>query len=279
MNFGFDPAHFYLNRIAPPTWALTTRTVSDMLPDAVMKTVIDQLNDIEQTTEQVLQWAMTDPVATAKFQNRHTYATGVVGDYFIGRQHFDLDDDYPDKVLVETECCLTSTDYQGLPAIYQRYLVTLSWDPLTRNGQMVLAHDKDRDSHISALTLTLIDTASVSDIPERDGLDEEGHALLARRWTEFLTCIQQAAREIIDDGSACGALDHSFFPSRLEMTGNYVISRVSSSEAGQIDVDLRFTKLQRMTSRGEDDYLGFDLTVFFGDEDQLRYELWGSSSI
>lgn len=279
MTFGFDPASFRLNRIPTPTWASTARTVGEALPDAVLEAVTAQLAEVDLSTEQVFQWAMTDPVATAKFQDDHTYANGVTGDYFLGRRHFDVDDEHPGKVLAETECCLTRLDYQELPAIYQRYLVTLSCDLQARTGQLVLAGETDRYPQMATLRLTLIDTSSVSDIPEQHRLNEEGRALLDARWKDFLTCVQQAAQEVIDTESSSGMFDDNFFPSRLTMTGNYAIEGVSSLESGRINVDLRFTERQMMASRGESDYLGYELAVSCSNNDQLSYELFGSRSI
>ncbi|WP_407573066.1 hypothetical protein [Deinococcus altitudinis] len=279
MTFGFDAALFQLNRVPAPTWALTTRTMGTALSDLAKQSITEQLADMDRTTEHALQWAMTDPVATARFQDLHTYADGVTGEYYIGRQHFDLDEAGPGSVIVETECCLTWLDSQGMPAIYHRYLVILGWNLQTRTGQLVLAHDTDRDSQLAALTLTLIDTATLSDIPDVSGLDDAGHVLLNSRWAEFLTCVQQAAQEAIDNNSASGVVDDDFFPSRLTMTGKYTVGRVSSLDDGSVLAALRFTELQWMAGRGETDYLGYDLSVEVGDNDRLTYELWGSSSI
>ncbi len=279
VKYGFNPSTFQIRRIPTPDWASTLQTWGTDLPDAMKVTVTEQQAELVQTTEQVLQWAMTDPAATARFQSMHPYAQGVTGDYFIGRQHIDLKPDQPNRLIVETECCLTSLDFQGLPAVYERFIVTLDWNLPKSTGQMLLAHDTERESQLAVLPLRLIRTFALSEIPDLDHLDAGGHALLGDRWDEALACIQQAAREIMEDFSSSGELDQQFFPCRVKMTGDYSIGMASTLDGPAVLILLCFTELQTMTSRGEDDYLGYELTLSVGEDGRLTYELWGSQAL
>ncbi|MFC4639799.1 hypothetical protein [Deinococcus hohokamensis] len=279
MTYGFDPQTFRLHRIPAPSWASTDQTISQNLSEPVRTTVTAQHHELLLAAERILQWALTDPGATARFQEHHTYASGVTGDYYIGRQLLEQDPEQPDRILVETECCLTRLDFQGLPAVYQRYIVILSWDPSSQQADVVLIRGTPRESRLAELPLTLIRTRTVDDIPDLHWLEEEGRAHLDTRWAEVLDCVRQAAQEIVNESTSSGALGERFFPARVDMTGNYYIGEATSLDSGRVKLTLHFTDRQSMTSRGEDDYLGYELEVNVGDGGPLVYILWGSQAI
>ncbi|WP_189070247.1 hypothetical protein [Deinococcus radiotolerans] len=279
MTSGFDPQTFRLHRIPAPSWASTDQTISPALPATRRTAAADQHQDILLAAERILQWALTDPEATARFQNHHPFASDATGAYFIGRQLLDQDPEHPDRILVETECCLTHLDYQGLPAVDHRYIVILSWDPSARQAETVLIRGTPRQSRLAELPLSLIRTRTVEDIPDVTWLEDEGRAHLVSSWADVLACVRQAAQEIVDDSTASGALDEWFFPARIDMTGDYSVGQARSLDAGRVLLTLHFTARQRMTSRGEDDYLGYELEVNVGDRGPLAYVLWGSQVI
>ncbi|ANE44325.1 hypothetical protein [Deinococcus puniceus] len=277
MKYGFDPELFQLQRIPTPEWAVQGVTYGERQAE-LEKILETSSGEIIQQSQDFLQWALTDPVAVAKFQPFSYYSEGVNGNYFVGCRHLEFSSEQPSSILVETELSLTRIDYKNLPSVYTRYLVTLLWNPTTKQGQSILAHDTDYDSKISNLKFKLVRTLTVGEIA-RGRLSDEDYLTLEHRWPEVLACLQEAAMEAVNDGSGSGHVDDNFFPSRLELTGEYYISDINSSDDSFMTVMLHFLGHANSADQQHDDYLGYDLALNVPEDGPLTYELWGSSSI
>ena len=277
MKYGFDPELFQLQRIPTPDWAVQGVTYGER--QAELEKILEiSSDDIVRQAQDFLQWALTDPTAVAKFQPFSYYSEGVNGNYFVGRQHLEFSSEQSSRILIETELILTRLNHKNLPSVYQRHLVTLLWNPATKQGQSILAHDTDYDSQISNLKFKLVKTLTVGEIARGKPTDED-RLTLERRWPEVLACLQEAAMEAVNDGSGSGHVDDNFFPSRLELTGEYYISDINSGDDSPMTVMLHFLSHADSADQQHDGYLGYDLALNVPEDGPLTYELWGSSSI
>lgn len=279
--YGFDPDTFHLKRIPAPDWASTAQTFSTGLDEDVKRQVNEQQQDLLKSVQNVLQWALTDSEAVARFQPFSAYSEGVNGNYYAGRQHIEPDAERSGAIIVETECCLTRADYRQLPAVYRRYIVTLRWDTNVRTGQPVFARETERESEIAKLNLRLVRTYSLADVTNQHDLSSQSRQWLLKHWEEAVLCLHQAAQETIDDGSSSGELDFSFFPSRVDMSGKYYIDSIITlgKSDSSVCIMLHFLENPRMSGQTDFDYLGYDLSLTVTEEGKMTYEIWGSSAI
>lgn len=278
MASGFELSTFHLRRIPTPAWAVQGVAHSPEVKPEQLQQLAAQSNQIEEVIEQTLNWALTDPDAIKRFQHKHFYAEGVEGEYFIGRQSIEPDASQPGRFVVEHECCLTRKDFRGLPAVYRRYTVVVAWTPATQSGAAVFARERVQESRLAQPAYRLVRTFDLESLPRGADVSEQTRELLSSRWPEVLATLQQAAMEAVEDGSGGGELDNDFFPSRLEMTGEYYIDSIDGDDPTKVTVMLHFLEQPRMAEQTDFDYLGYDLSID-ATAHPMTYELWGSSAI
>ncbi|WP_145999455.1 hypothetical protein [Deinococcus sp. UR1] len=278
MTSGLDLSRFQLRRIPTPEWAVQGVIRLPGIEPAQLKQIDAQSTQIQDLVERTLTWALTDPDAIKRFQHRHSYAEGVEGEYFIGRQSIEPDPSQKGQFFVECECCLTRNDSLGLPAIYHRYTVIVAWTPTTQTGVAVFAREQERESQLARLGYQLVRTFDLASLPRGADLTEQTLSLVLARWSEILECLQSAAMEAVEDGSGSGELDNDFFPSRLAMTGEYYIDLIAGDNPTNVMVMLHFLEHPFMAGQTDVDYLGYDLSLDLTAH-PMTYELWGSSAI
>ncbi|CAM4460250.1 hypothetical protein [Deinococcus marmoris] len=158
MAFGFDPARFRVNLQQTPVWAAQDRVWARNVTGEQRQMLENQKPRISREVGGALQWAMTDPAANAAFQFRHTYSDGVKGDYFMGRQYLEADPEQEWMFFIETECCLTRSDPQHLPEIYERFNVLLHWDAIRTVGRLTLAEETEHGARLGLPNFRLVRT-------------------------------------------------------------------------------------------------------------------------
>lgn len=123
--------------------------------------------------------------------------------------------------------------------MYARFLVLLAWNAETKSGRFLSAPELEGEPHLSAVDVKRIGPATLDEMSRLYGSTITPHLReqLAGRWEEFLGAVEAAAREYLADGSASGLLDNEWFPSRLNMTGEYYVREVND---GERDADLAF---------------------------------------
>ncbi len=241
-----------------------------------------QMPALLRQVEDTVYWAMFEPEQVATLQLTRYFSEDVHGTYFIGRQHLEKHPNQPGISIVETEFCLRETTQQERPYIYQRYVVMLEWNTSTSSGRALLGRDHQRASVLSTLNVRLVKTFELSDVERQNGIEEEWRRLLSARWDELLNVLQGAATEELEDGSSSGELDDTFFPERIEMTGEYAIRGLSDwgTEDGTSDVlvSLIFQAHPSFPDQQAFNYLNLDFIVSIQADNPLEIEFLGNSA-
>lgn len=288
MQSGLDLSIFKLRRILTPEWAASSVVFAPELLEEDRTSLAQQREHILVSVEETLHWAFTDPEAIQKFQHEFYYADGVHGDYFVGRQYFGRGE--ASSVIIETECCLTSQDFKDRPFAHYRFIVTLNWDLTTASGRRVLARETERESVLATLQFQRLGTPSLADVLDprsADDVDAAEYAACIERleanWPSFLEFVESSARQAVEDGSSSGELDYEFFPSRLEMTGEYRIEDVRIRSVGEDVVELaamlHFLRHPQMTDDQDRNYLGYELDIEMRGDHSFHLIIAQSSSI
>ena len=283
MAHGINLKLFDLHRIPTPDWTVQGQSFDPALTEELRQRLALQQPSILQQVEVTLRWALTDPDAIRQLQHLYSYAEKVRGAYFIGRQYFELESG--DIALIETECCLLSLNNENMSYVHERYTVTLRYDIISATGTYILARETQRESVLAKLDIHRLGTANPSEMLKYDANDcgPEWLSWMTNHWEIVLEIIDRCATEAVDDGSFSGELDYNGFPSRLSMTGEFIIDNVRpfcySSDRKGFSAMLRFQEHPYVAEQKSYDYLENDLDIFVNSEGEFYLDSANTSSI
>ncbi len=267
MEIPLDLSDFQLHRVDTPSWAAHAQTFTDELDPGKRDQVSLQRVAILQKVEEILRWALTDPEPIQHFYHSFPNAEGVKGDYFTGRQHFWVNTD--GQLIIETECCLTRNT-NGQLEVYTQFLVLLLWDLAALEGHYLLASRVAWNPVLSTPTLRRIGISTLDEVAHLGSSVVTSQMLqfLEARWESVLQLIHDSGQDYLDHGSASGLLGDNWFPSRLEMTGEYFIHSLWT-EATPIDgfyVQIHFIAYRRQAQQTDFGQLGLTLNMGLAEE-------------
>ena len=277
-------AAFQLRRVETPDWLPHASTVHSPLSAAAEAKLPSQRPAILAQIEATLRWALTDPQAIEQLQHSHLYSEDVLGDYCLGRELvWQIGDE---RFIIELETCLLWRHSGREVGIYKRYIAITDWNAVTSRGVRVLSRTAERESQLAALNIRQIGHPHLDDVLKDDEgkLSGPQRQSIERHWPQILAVAQAGAVEAIANGSSSGELDHSFFPARIAMTGEYFIAEISVLEPSEskdwsLMVMLHFQEHPFREDQTSFNYLGYDMEIWLDLTGHVQYETWGSSAI